>query len=325
MNVLINELKASLCQKWIETLYGGMVPMGEGEIVTTRLLHRVQLVDLHNAGLESWRIEIGEAGKPVWAGWTLNLLRPYGPTAVPVLASGDACWNYINTEVMQHFVHAGVALAWFNRVELASDSPTCTREGPVFARFPDAGFGALSVWAWAYSRAVDALLQIPGIDPTRIGIAGHSRGGKAALLAGATDARIALTAANNSGTAGAASWLLQGAGSESLADLARQFPHWLAKDIQILLDRPATEGLDQDLLLSAIAPRQLLITQARSDRWANPLGTQHVADRVAAHYTSLGALEAFSLVWREGGHPMVLGDWVAVLGLKDTVLQAYKA
>ena len=174
-------------------------------------------------------------------------------------------------------------------------------------------------------KAIVIAEQIPGIDPARIGIAGHSRGGKAALLAGATDTRIALTTANNSGTAGAASGLRQGVGSESLADLATKFPHWLAKDIQVLLNQTATEELDQDLLLSAIAPRQLLVTQARSDLWANPLGTQHVADRVAAHYASLGAPEAFSLVWRNGSHPMVLEDWVAILGPAGRMRQTYTA
>ena len=322
INELINELSLPLYQQWISILYGGLVPTGEGGTVTVRLLHRAQLADLHNAELESWRIEVGNTGNPAWASWTLCLLRPHGLTALPVLASGDACWNYITTDVMRQFVQAGVALAWFNRVELASDSPACVREGPVFARFPGAGFGALSVWAWAYSRVVDALMQVPGIDPVRIGIVGHSRGGKAALLAGATDTRIALTVANNSGVGGSASSWVLGTGSETLAGLAKQFPHWLAKDIQTTLASGGLAGLDQDLLLCAIAPRKLLITQALGDLWANPLGTHHVAKKVAAHYAhhahhthyaAMAASEAFTLVCREGGHPMVMEDWIAAL------------
>lgn len=266
--------------------------------------------DVPNAWLESWQIEVGH---PVWASWVLYVLRPEGSPAAPVLVSGDACWNYLTDAVKHRFVNAGVALAWFNRVELAADAPNCSRQGPVFARFAHQRFGALSVWAWAYSRVVDALLQMPAIDPTRIGIAGHSRGGKAALLAGATDPRIWLTAANNSGAGGSASSLVQGAGSETLADLADKFPHWLAQDIQTSLANGSMEALDQHLLLSTIAPRKLLITQARGDLWANPLGTEHVAGKVTSHYAKFGADGAFLLVEREGDHPMMLGDWLAAL------------
>lgn len=322
MNVLVNELKSpspaptparpfglsSTGLQWVDTLYGGLVPAQDK--ASARLLHRVQVGHLQNAWLDTWRLEVG---KPVWASWALTLLRPDCAYPVPVLASGDACWNHITDAVKQRFAGAGVALAWFNRVELASDSPDCTREGPVFARFPDQRFGALSVWAWAYSRVVDALLQMPAVDPAHIGIAGHSRGGKAALLAGATDPRIWLTAANNSGAGGSASSVVHGPGSETLADLAQKFPHWLASDIHTALANHPRDALDQDLLLSGIAPRKLLVTQARGDLWANPLGTEHVAGKVAAHYTQVGAPGAFQLVGREGNHPMVMDDWVAVL------------
>ena len=319
MNVLVDELNPPLsdppallppqCQRLVSQLYGGLVPAQDA--AKACLLHQAQVPHLQNAWLASWRIEVGH---PVWACWTLYLLRPDSTQAVPVLACGDACWNTITTEVLQQFASAGVALAWFNRVELASDTAARTREGPVFARFPGQRFGALSVWAWAYSRVVDALLQMPALDPTRIGIAGHSRGGKAALLCGATDPRIWLTAANNSGAGGSGSSVVQGPGSETLPDLAQKFPHWLARDVQTALANRQTDGLDQDMLLSAIAPRKLLVTQAVGDLWANPLGTQHVAGKVAAHYAHMQAPGAFELVCREGGHAMVMDDWAAVLG-----------
>ena len=63
------------------------------------------------------------------------------------------------------------------------------------------------------------------LDGARVGTAvvGHSRGGKAALLAGATDERIALTSANNSGAGGAGCFRWQAPGSETLAQVVDAF------------------------------------------------------------------------------------------------------
>ena len=51
--------------------------------------------------------------------------------------------------------------------------------------------GGLMAWTWCVSRTIDALADAEGIDITKVVVAGHSRCGKAALAAGAFDARIA--------------------------------------------------------------------------------------------------------------------------------------
>jgi dienelactone hydrolase len=292
----------------IERLYGGLVPAPAP--ARARLLHRHRPQTWPGWLLESWRVE---AGTPAWAGWTLQLLRPEAGAAAPVLLSGDACWGHPDDAVKALAVAAGVALAGFNRVELAHDAPDATRAGPVFERHPGARFGALSAWAWAFSRSVDALLGAPGVDPGRIAVVGHSRGGKAALLAGATDTRIALTVAHNSGAGGAASSRVRGPGAESLGALAAGFPHWLATDVAQALQAGVLEGLDQHLLLGRIAPRRLLLIQARGDAWANPEGVRAVAQHARATWRRTGAAGGFALRWREGGHPMGSQDWALAI------------
>src|SRR5690625_178223 len=61
--------------------------------------------------------------------------------------------------------------------------------------YPDYDFSALGRWAWAASRAIDYLETLPEADAGQIGITGHSRNGKAALLAAAFDERIGAVAA----------------------------------------------------------------------------------------------------------------------------------
>lgn len=296
-------------ERLIDRLYGGLVPVGAA--ARAHLWHRSRPVACEGSVLENWRVKVGD---PPWVAWTIQLLRPDGGALAPVLLTGDACWGPPEDGVKARCAAAGVALAWFNRVELAADPPDGSRWGPVFERFSGARFGALSAWAWGYGRAVDALRQVPGLDGTRIGIVGHSRGGKAALLAAATDPRIALTVAHNSGAAGAASSHRLGPGAESLQALATAFPHWLATDFMATLHAGGLEGLDQDALLSCMAPRRLCLIQARGDAWANPEGVQWVVQRAEQAWRRTRAYDDLELAWREGGHPMGLKDWDVALG-----------
>ena len=59
--------------------------------------------------------------------------------------------------------------------------------------------GALAVWATLFSRAYDVLAADTRFDARRIAIWGHSRHGKAALLAGAFDHRFAAVISHQSG------------------------------------------------------------------------------------------------------------------------------
>ena len=56
--------------------------------------------------------------------------------------------------------------------------------------YPDYDFACIARWSWAAMRAVDYLCTLPEVDANKIGITGHSRNGKQALLAAAFDERI---------------------------------------------------------------------------------------------------------------------------------------
>jgi hypothetical protein len=68
-------------------------------------------------------------------------------------------------------------------------------------RSPD-DWGALRAWAWGASRALDYFETDPAVDARQVGITGHSRYGKAALVTMAYDPRFAIGYISSSGEAG---------------------------------------------------------------------------------------------------------------------------
>lgn len=66
-------------------------------------------------------------------------------------------------------------------------------------------WGALRAWAWGASRALDYFETDPSIDARQVGIEGHSRCGKAALVAMAYDSRFSIAYISSSGEGGRSS------------------------------------------------------------------------------------------------------------------------
>jgi len=64
-------------------------------------------------------------------------------------------------------------------------------------------WGVLRAWAWGDARIVDYLQTDPDVDGAKVGVMGHSRGGKAALVAMVDDPRIAIGFISSSGAGGA--------------------------------------------------------------------------------------------------------------------------
>ena len=93
-------------------------------------------------------------------------------------------------------------------------------------RKPDQ-WGALRAWGWGASRALDYLETVPEVDAGRMGIAGVSRYGKAALVAMSFDQRFAMGLIASSGAGGTA--LYRRDFGECLENLASSGGyHWMA-------------------------------------------------------------------------------------------------
>jgi hypothetical protein len=208
----------------------------------------------------------------------------------------------------------GYALADFDRTDVAQDAPV---EDRIYDAYPSFTGGRIAAWAWAYHRVIDHLVTLPVVDPKRIAVTGHSRGGKAALLAGAMDERVALTAPNNSGCGGAGCYRLQGEGSEDIAAITTTFPYWFHSRFAKFVGRVDRLPFDQHTVKALVAPRALLTTEALGDVWANPKGTQQSHVAAGEVFAFLGARHRLGIRFREGPHKHRLDDWVALLDFAD--------
>ncbi len=236
--------------------------------------------------------------------------------------------RYICSPPIETILDAGYAVAAVFPPEFIPDRD---EEGLAELRRLSAGhaedetrWGAIAAWGWAYSRMIDVLEQDPRLDKNAMIVWGHSRYAKSALVAAAFDPRIDGVIAHQSGTGGAS--LNQEKKGESVKGITDSYPHWFARAYR----EDNLDGYDQHMLLALIAPRPVLLGNARRDVWSDPNGAYRAsvgADPVYELYGARG-LDQSSLkpydpsaeiaFWiRPGTHGVVKEDWPAFLEFLD--------
>jgi len=152
-------------------------------------------------------------------------------------------------------------------------------------------WGTLRVWAWGASRVMDYFETDKAVDAKQVGLEGHSRFGKTALVAMAYDPRFALAYISSSGTGGAKLYRhLLGELTENLAATGEY--HWMAGNF-LKYAGPLTAGdlpVDAHELIALSAPRPVFIGAGsfNGDEWADPRGMFMAAVAAGPVYRLLG-------------------------------------
>lgn len=183
-------------------------------------------------------------------------------------------------------------------------------------------WGTVAAWAWGMSRALDYLETDASVDASRVIALGHSRLGKAALWAGASDPRFAMVVSNCSGSGGAA--LSRRAIGETVEDLNRSFPHWFCGNFRKYNSNESALPFDQHELLALIAPRPLCVGSAEDDKWADPMGEKMSLEEADKIYHFLGYDGMTQYHIRKGGHDILDEDWSYYIDFADKHLSSKK-
>jgi len=241
-------------------------------------------------------------------------------------------------------IDRGYGVATFYNGDIDPDRPDARG---LQAHFPKLEFGTIAAWAWGLSRAVDYLVSDKDVDARRIVVTGHSRLGKAALVAAAFDERIALAIPHQAGCGGSAPSRAKIAyeqpwntldtpktkRNETVADLNDKFPFWFNAAFKEFSAEPERLPFDQNCLVALCAPRPVLFTNGRADTWINPAGQFEVLRAAAPVYRLLGAGDftaetlppdgqllldgVLGYYLRPGAHSLLPGDWKAFLDFAD--------
>lgn len=127
-------------------------------------------------------------------------------------------------------------------------------------RKPD-DWGALRAWAWGASRALDYFETDKAVNAHQVGITGHSRYGKAAIVTMAYDQRFAIGYISSSGMGGAE--LYRRNWGESVENVANNTEyHWMAGNFLKYAGplQPKDLPVDSSELIALCAPRPVFIS-----------------------------------------------------------------
>ena len=175
----------------------------------------------------------------------LQLIIPPGRGPFPVFLT--------NHPRIRPWVNVALRRGYMACIYFAAD-PRVTQEADdadkLIELYPAYDFACLGRWAWSGMRAVDYLLSRDEVDKTKIGLTGHSRGGKQALLAAAFDERIAAVVPLSGNTGEGTPWryTTDMFANESIEQITGSFPHWFHPRPRFFAGREHKLPIEQNLL-----------------------------------------------------------------------------
>jgi hypothetical protein len=229
----------------------------------------------HSAGPVPAIIELAFPGE-----YKASLVRPLSDTSQGALGDYGQSWE-------RQVLAKGWAFAVLSPMSFQADDGAGLTEGIIGLmnkgqprKLED--WGGLKAWAWGAGRLLDYLETDKSVDARQVGIEGHSRLGKAALVAMAYDPRFAVLYSSSSGEGGAK--LYRHIYGEPLSHIESKFYYWMGGNL-LKYAGPLTPGdlpVDNHELIALCAPRPVFLGAGLAtmnqpgkpaDGWADARGT----------------------------------------------------
>jgi hypothetical protein len=319
----------------LETLYLGKIPAPKVNLMVVIPNHRTGPAPLFlGMNFSGNHTLLTDTNVPISSAWM--------PTNIPHIkivnhqGTEEGRGKAVDVWAIEQTIDRGYAVATYFCGDVEMDRTNAmggVRElvHPVHA--PD-DWGTIAAWAWGMERVMDYLSRDSDIDAKRIALVGHSRFGKATILAGAFDDRVALVIplqAGCGGTAPSRSHI-----GESVKQINNRFPEWFCREFKQFNSDVDKLPFDQDCLIAMCAPRPVLLGGATEDTWTNPSGAFDMLKKAGDAYRLMGAegLAATNLppvnqlidsnlgyFLRPGKHSMTREDWKYFLDFADKHLR----
>jgi hypothetical protein len=210
-------------------------------------------------------------------------------------------------------------------------------------------WGAIAVWAWGGSRAIDFLLADSGegglarkVRSDALMAIGHSRAGKTALWMAALDQRVRAVFPLMSGEGGCGAMRVRSPcndgtpestpcdhPTQDVAQIYAQFPYWFGSRGMAASSRSGYGNFsmrerhapwDEHWQMALVAPRAQIGFNGLANQHENPVGSQAAYTAAREVYAWLGVPERLGIHFHAGAHPMEAADWPVVADFADFVL-----
>jgi len=180
------------------------------------------------------------------------------------------------------------------------------------SEYPTADWTEIVTKAWLASRSLDYLLSPrsgAAVDPTAIGIIGHSRYGKQSLIAAAFDERITAVLARSPGSP--ASCPYRFTSRDTFAEAPADFPgEWFLPSLRGYTGREHELPMDAHGWAALVAPRPLLFHTALNDGAEPTFAVERGYLAAKEVYRLLGHEENLFLDYRDGAHNPITAEHV---------------
>jgi hypothetical protein len=335
----------------------------KGEVIKSQLILngqvRYRLVKLTFGPNQSLSLDIGifapVKGGPFPAVISIGM-TPYGETPLPKLPQGLTQGQNKDVELIvnaatrpstkpprsnlspdpESFAEGNTALArgyayiMFNNNDCGEDTTLRDADGSwafrktrFFPAYPGYDWGLLRAWAWGVSRIVDYLQTDPEIDKNKLIITGVSRNGKAALVAGALDDRIAMVAPVASSGGGTPAFRFSGAergGKEGLSEMMKKYPNYFSSHLHPFWGRVDKLPFDNHWYIALCAPRPFIALEGSRDQNVNENGVYQSWLHAQPAYALFNATDRLGVNWSDRRHGLVQNDWDAMFDFADKFL-----